>query len=166
MVYELHYHFVFTTKYRKPVLRGDVGKRLRELTREICRGRDIEIVKGHVRPDHVHLFVSMPPHMAPSDAMKAIKGRTAHKLLREFRRVRRELWGGHLWSKGLFVCTSGNVTDDVVAEYVANHDLTREDEDFEVSDESGFLPSSCRSGLGRLGSTCIKPPSLGGGQSH
>jgi len=133
-VYELHYHLVFTTKYRKPVLRGDVGRRLRDLTREICRSYDIEIVKGHVRPDHVHLFVSMPPHVAPSDAMKAIKGKTAHKLLREFRRVRRELYGGHLWSKGFFACSSGNVTDEVIADYVANQDLTSDDEDFKVSE--------------------------------
>jgi len=133
-VYELHYHLVFTTKYRKPVLRGDVGRRLRSLIREICRTHDIEILKGHVRPDHVHLLVSMPPHISVRDAMKAIKGKTAHKLLREFRRVRKELWGGHLWSKGYFGCTSGNVTDEVVAEYVAKQDLTREDEDFRVTE--------------------------------
>ena len=69
-VYELHYHFVFTTKYRKPLLRGAVGHRLRELVQEICRALDIQIVKGHVRPDHVHLFVSLPPHVAPSRAMQ------------------------------------------------------------------------------------------------
>jgi putative transposase len=133
-VYELHYHFVFTTKYRKPVLRGDVGKRLRVLIREVCLSHDIEIIKGHVRPDHVHLLVSMPPHVAPSDAMRAIKGKTAHKLLREYRRVKRELWGGHLWSRGYFGCTSGNVTDDVIAEYVDQQDLTRDDEDFKVTE--------------------------------
>ena len=133
-VYELHYHFVFTTKYRKPVLRGDVGTRLRDLIREICKTKDIEILRGHVRPDHVHLYVSMPPHVAPSDAMRAIKGKTSNKLLREYRRVKRELWGGHLWSRGYFVCSAGNVTDEVVAQYVENQDLTREDEDFKVTE--------------------------------
>jgi len=49
-VYTLHYHFVFTTKYRKPVLRGDVGRDVRDLIREVCRQRDIEILQGHVRP--------------------------------------------------------------------------------------------------------------------
>jgi putative transposase len=133
-VFELHYHFVFVTKYRKPVLREEVGKRLRDLIREICKSHDIEILQGHIRPDHVHLFVSMPAHVAPSDAMRAIKGKTSHKLLREYRHVKRELWGGHMWSRGYFVCTSGNVTDEVVAAYVANQDLTREDEDFKVSE--------------------------------
>ncbi len=133
-VFELHYHFVFTTKYRKPVLRGDIGRRLRALIREICQTHDIAIIQGHVRPDHVHLTVSMPPHVAPSDGMRAIKGKTAHKLLREYRRLKRDLWGGHLWSRGYFVCTTGNVTDEVIAEYVANQDLDRDDDDFKVTE--------------------------------
>ena len=74
-VYCLHYHFVFITKYRKPVLRGDVGRELRELIREICRTQDIEILEGHVRPEHVHLLLSVPPHLAPSRVMQAIRAR-------------------------------------------------------------------------------------------
>jgi len=71
-VYSLHYHFVFITKYRKPVLRGAVGVRARELVREVCRSHDIEIVRGHVRPEHVHLLLSMPPHLSPSRALQAV----------------------------------------------------------------------------------------------
>mgnify|MGYP006173670313 CR=1 FL=1 len=63
-IYALHYHFVFITKYRKPVLRGDLGTEVRDLIREICRRLDIEIMQGHVRPDHVHLLLSVPPHAA------------------------------------------------------------------------------------------------------
>lgn len=133
-VYELHYHFVFITKYRKPVLRGDVGERLRDLIREICRTQDIAILKGHVRPDHVHLFVSMPPQLAPSRAMQAIKGKTSHHLLRDFRALRQTFWGRHMWARGYFVCTSGNVTDEVVAQYVANQDVEAEDADFKVTE--------------------------------
>ena len=53
-VHQLHYHFVFSTKYRKPALRGDIAIEVRDLIREICRANDIEILRGHVRPDHVH----------------------------------------------------------------------------------------------------------------
>ena len=63
-IYTLHYHFVFITKYRKPVLRGDVGTEVRSLIREICRSRDIEILQGHIRPDHVHLLLSVPPQLS------------------------------------------------------------------------------------------------------
>ena len=117
-VYSLHYHFVFTTKYRKPVLGGEVGHSLRDLIREICRSEDIEILEGHVRPDHVHLLVSVPPHLAPSRVMQAIKGKSSHHLLRDYRRLRVEFWGRHLWGRGFFVCSSGNVTDEVIAEYI------------------------------------------------
>ena len=61
MVYALHYHFVFITKYRKPVLRGDIGTAVRDLIREICCSEDIKIIQGHIRPDHIHLLLSVPP---------------------------------------------------------------------------------------------------------
>ncbi len=80
-VYNLHYHFVFTTKYRKPVLGGEVAQEVRDLVREICRGQDIEILRGHVRVDHVHLLLSISSHLAPSRVMQAIKGKTSHPLL-------------------------------------------------------------------------------------
>jgi len=133
-VYELHIHFVLTTKHREPVLRGEVGTRARDLVREVCRARDIEILRGRVRPDHVHLYVSMPPHVAPSDAMRAIKKKTSRELLREYRRVQEELRGGHLWSRGYFASSADDVTDEVVAQYVENQHVTRADEDFEVTE--------------------------------
>ena len=134
-VYELHYHFVFTTKYRKPVLRGELAVAVRDLIRQICRSNDIEIVAGHVRPDHVHLLLSVPPHLAPSRVMQAIKGKTSHHLLMNWRRLREELWGRHLWSRGYFVCSSGNVTDEMIAEYIKNQDAEPQDDDrFKVTE--------------------------------
>src|ERR1700730_8058023 len=65
--------------------------------REICRSNGIEIVKGHVRPDHVHLLLSVPPHLAPNRVMQAIKGKTSHHLLMDRRKLREAFWGRHLW---------------------------------------------------------------------
>jgi putative transposase len=73
-VSSLHHHFLFTTKYRKPVFAGEIGRSFRDLIRGICRSEDIEILEGHVRPDHVHLLLSAPPHLAPSRVMQAIQG--------------------------------------------------------------------------------------------
>ena len=130
----LHYHFVFIPKYRKPVLRGDVALRLRELIRRICATNGIEIIKGHVRPDHVHLLLSIPPHMAPSRVMQAIKGKTSHQLLRDFKALSKSFWGRHLWARGYFVATSGHVTDEVVAKYIASQDVEpQDDDDFKIS---------------------------------
>ena len=100
------------------MLRGDVGTELRDVIREICRSEDIEILQGHIRPDHVHLLLSVPPPLAPSRVMQAVKGKTSHHLLAGHRKLRAEFWGRHLWARGYFVATSGNVTDEVIAEYI------------------------------------------------
>jgi putative transposase len=134
-VYHLHYHFVFIPKYRKPVLRGDVGRRTRELIREICHANEIEIVKGHIRPDHVHLLLSVPPTLSPSRVMQAIKGKSSNRLMRDFRSLRKEFWGQHFWARGYFVATSGNVTDEVIAKYIEDQDVEpQDDENFKVTE--------------------------------
>ena len=117
--YDLKYYLVWITKYRRAVLSGTVGTRVRELVREICRANDIEIVKGHVGKDHVHLFVSVPPYLSVSKVMQYLKGKTSHKLLMEFAHLRRHFWGRHLWARGYFAASSGNVTDEVILQYIA-----------------------------------------------
>jgi putative transposase len=133
-VHRLVYHFVFITKYRKPVLRGDLAREVRELIREVCRTYDIEIVSGHVRPEHVHLLLDVPPKWSPSRVMQAIKGKTSHHLLQDHRRLRREFWGRHLWARGYFVATTGNVSEEMVARYIETQDAEPQDEGFKVSE--------------------------------
>lgn len=108
--------------------------RLRDLIREICRTNDIEILKGHVRPDHVHLLLSVPPTMAPSKVMQAIKGKTSHHLMSDYRALRKEFWGRHLWGRGYFVATSGSVTDEVIAKYIELQGVETQDDDFKISE--------------------------------
>ncbi len=85
-VFEIHLHLVWVTKYRKPVLGGAVGVRVRDLIREICGGSDVLIIKGHVSKDHVHLLVSIPPQVTISRLVQRLKGKTAYKLLQEYAR--------------------------------------------------------------------------------
>jgi putative transposase len=133
-VYACQYHFVFIPKYRKPVLRGEIGTRLRDLVREICKTLDIEIVQGHIRPDHVHLLLNVPPTLSPSRVMNAIKGKSSIRLMRDFRSLNRTFWGRHLWARGYFVATSGNITDEVIAKYIADQDIEPQDVDFKVTE--------------------------------
>ena len=72
-MYELHYRFAFAAKYRKPVLRGEVAHRVRDLIREIYRNHNVETLRRAVKGDHVHLFASVPPSVAPSRLMPAVK---------------------------------------------------------------------------------------------
>jgi putative transposase len=117
-VYDLKYHVVWITKYRKPVLRGEIAKRLRELVRQTCKQQDVYILSGHVAVDHVHLLVSVPPNVSVSELMQRIKGRSSRKMLQEFGELNRQFWGRHLWARGYFAASSGNVTDEVIKQYI------------------------------------------------
>ena len=134
-VYDLKFHLVWITKYRKPVLFGNVATRLRDLVREICKSMDVEIVKGHVSKDHVHLLVSVPRYISVSELVKRVKGKTSRKLLGENRNLMKQFWGRHLWARGYFAASSGNVTDEVIMEYIATQDIAERagDDDFTIS---------------------------------
>ncbi len=137
-VYDINLHLVWITKYRKPVLHGDVAIRLRELIREICKSMDVEIIKGHVSKDHLHILVSCPPNLAVSKLMQSLKGKTSRKLLSEYRSLSREFWGRHLWASGYFMASSGNVTDEVIAQYIEMQDKMERarDDDFSIGDNA------------------------------
>jgi putative transposase len=117
-VYDIKYPIVWITKFRKPVLRGDIGKHLRDLIRQTCASLDVYIVSGHVALDHVHLLVSVPPTVAVSDLVQRLKGRTSRRMLDDFSELKRQFWGQHLWARGYFVASSGNVTDEVIQQYI------------------------------------------------
>ena len=137
-VYDLKYHIVWITKYRKPIMRGAIGNRVRELIRQTCASLDVYIVKGHVSKDHVHLLLSVPPHLSVSELVKRLKGRSSRKLLQEYDELRREFWGRHLWARGYFAASTGNVTDEIVAEYIEKQSRIApdaENQDFRVEDE-------------------------------
>jgi putative transposase len=132
--YDCKYHIVWITKYRKPVLRGAIAERVRELLRGICKSQDVEILKGHVSKDHIHLFVSAPPHLAISKLVQYLKGKSSYKLLQEDRNLSKMFWGRHLWGRGYFVATSGNITDEVIMEYISTQDQEKPDNDFTVAE--------------------------------
>jgi putative transposase len=120
--YDCKYHIVWITKYRKKVMTGLVAERVRELIRQICKENEVEIIKGHISKDHVHLFVSVPPHLAISKLVQYMKGRSSYKLMMENKEMSKVFWGRHLWGRGYFVATSGNITDEVIMEYINNQD--------------------------------------------
>ena len=132
-VFEIHLHLVWITKYRRPALRGEVATRARDVIRDICAQHEVRIIKGHVSKDHVHLFVSIPPQVTISRLLQWLKGKSAHHLMAEFPHMKKQFWGRHLWARGYFCCSSGNVTDEIVEEYIANQNVSEgQDEDFKV----------------------------------
>jgi putative transposase len=65
-VFDLKYHMIWCTKYRKKVLRGRIAERARDLIRQICAAREVVIVRGAVSPDHIHLLLAAPPILSPA----------------------------------------------------------------------------------------------------
>jgi putative transposase len=133
-LYDCKYHIVWITKYRKKVLTGIIAERVRELIKQICKEHDVEIIKGHVSKDHIHMFVSVPPHLAISKLVQYLKGKSSYKMMQENKQLSKEFWGRHLWGRGYFVATSGNITDEVIMEYIKNQDEEKSDEDFKISE--------------------------------
>jgi len=134
--FDLKYHLIWITKYRKPVLAGKAGLRLRELIREICATYSVQILKGHVSVDHVHIFISMPPQLSVSRIAQYIKGKTSRKLLDEFPNLKKTFWGQHFWARGYFAVTSGTITDEMIMDYIAHQDedSERRGDEFTVID--------------------------------
>ena len=95
--------------------------RARDIIAQVADEMGISIVNGVVSADHLHLFVSIPPHISVSKFVQRAKGRSSRKLQQEFSELKRRYWGRHFWCRGYFSTTSGNVTDAMIDEYIENH---------------------------------------------
>ena len=120
-VFDPRYRLVWSTKYRYKVLAGSVRLRVRDIVRQVCNERGVDIIQGVLSSDHVHMFVSVPPKLAISDLVRLMKGRCSHKVQREFPHLKKRYWGRHFWGRGYFSTTNGAITEDIVLQYLENH---------------------------------------------
>ena len=120
-VHNIQIHLVWITKYRYAVLTGDVQVRARDLLSQTCDALDVSILKGVVSKDHVHLHVSCPPNLSVSELVKRLKGRSAKLLLSEFPALKKRYWGGHFWGIGYGAWSVGNITDEMLQQYLDHH---------------------------------------------
>ena len=84
----------------------------------ICLERGWPVIAKEVQPDHIHLFLSIPPAQAVADAVKILKGITARGLFQKFPELKKRLWGGHLWSPSYYVGTAGHVSVETIRHYI------------------------------------------------
>jgi len=125
-------HIVWATKYRYQVLKGDIQVRCRELLIQICESEGVEILKGVVSSDHVHVHIEYSPKTSISMLLKQMKGRSSRKLQQEFPKLKERYWGNHFWANGYGAWSTGNITDEMVKEYLEHHRK-------EGSDNSNFI---------------------------
>ena len=92
-LYHHRYHIVWITKYRYRVLRGELQRRVRSIIVQVAEELGVKILNGVVPSDHIHLFVSIPPHLPVSEFIKRAKGRSSRKVQQEFPELRKRYWG-------------------------------------------------------------------------
>ncbi|MCG8417440.1 MAG: IS200/IS605 family transposase [Proteobacteria bacterium] len=131
-MFRLHVHVVWCTKYRKAVLGKQIGERLRDLTRQICSEMKVEILSGVVSKDHVHILASIPPQLSVSKLVQKVKGKTSYKMQREFQALRKQYWAQRMWARGYFACSTGNMSDEMIRQYIEKH--TEKEETFRVEE--------------------------------
>ena len=120
-VYNINYHIVWSVKYRRKVLTSEIESRLKELAYQVATEKDFiihEIEVGEL--DHVHVFVSAHPKIAPSYIVKMLKGILGRKLFLEFPELKNKLWKGVLWNPSFFIETVGSVSEDAIKLYIEN----------------------------------------------
>lgn len=123
------YHIVWITKYRKKVLKDEIGLRLRDIIRQICNTEKVSILKGAIGDDHVHILLEIPPYNAVSRIVQHLKGESSRKLQMEFPQLGKQFWGQHLWQIGYFCSTTGSVNEQAVRDYIAEQGKKESDED-------------------------------------
>ena len=134
-VYDIKYHIVWITKYRYKILRGAIAIRLRDLLKQGCEAKGIKILKGSVGVDHGHMLISCPTDLSPSQIAQYLKGRSSHLLQEGFPELKKRYWGQHIWGRGYFCGTVGEVDEETIRKYIENQGKEEGNDDFEIVDE-------------------------------
>ena len=116
VVYSCKYHVVWTPKYRRAVLEGEVAVRLEALLRDVCAETRCDVLALEIMPDHVHLFVEVDPQFGIHRVVKLLKGRSSRMLRLEFAQLKSRL--PTLWTNSYFVSTVGGAPLAVIKQYV------------------------------------------------
>ena len=108
---------VWCPKYRFKILKGEIAKSVREIIRQLCEWRKIEILAGNVQTDHVHMVISFPPKYSVAEVMGFLKGKSAIKVFDRHLDLKKRYWGRHFWAKGYCVSTVG-LDEEQIKKYV------------------------------------------------
>ena len=122
-VFNINYHIVWSTKYRRKVLTSDIEKRLKEILFDVSKKKGFDIAEIEVlQLDHVHVFVSAIPKISISYIVKMMKGISGRLLLKEYPQIIEQLWNGELWNPSYYVETIGSVSEEAIRKYIQNQE--------------------------------------------
>lgn len=111
------YHIVFSPKYRRKIIYNQYRKSLQDIIRTLCRYKGVEIIEGHMMPDHVHLVLSIPPKISVSNFMGYLKGKSALMMFEKHANLKYKFGNRHFWAEGYYVSTIG-LNEETIRKYV------------------------------------------------
>ncbi|RSM73682.1 IS200/IS605 family transposase [Kibdelosporangium aridum] len=119
VIYNLHVHLVFVTKYRRGAFTDQILTRCERIMRDVCGGFGAQLREFNGETDHVHLLVHYPPSLALSTLVNSLKGVSSRRLRQEFpTHIRRYLWGQHFWSPSYFAGSCGGAPLSIIKDYI------------------------------------------------
>lgn len=125
-VYNVNYHLVWTTKYRRKILTSEIDEYLQKLLKEIGKFKGFEVIQSNVgENDHIHVFVSAHPKVAPSYIVKMLKGISGRKLFMDFPEIKKQLWKNQLWNSSYFIESIGSTSQENIQKYIDRQNLTK-----------------------------------------
>ena len=120
-VWECKYHVVWIPKYRRKVLYGQLRKHLGGVLKELALQKESKIIEGHLKAEHVHMLISIPPKYSVSQVVGFIKGKSAIYIARTYVGQRKNFTGQHFWARGYYVSTVG-IDEELIREYIQSQD--------------------------------------------
>uniref|UniRef100_UPI0022E65792 IS200/IS605 family transposase n=4 Tax=cellular organisms TaxID=131567 RepID=UPI0022E65792 len=111
------YHLVFTPKYRRKVIYGQLRRDIGKILRKLCEMKEVEIIEAHAMPDHIHMLVRIPPKLSVSGFMGFLKGRSAVIIHERHANLKYNYGNRSFWSKGYYVSTVG-LNQKTIAKYI------------------------------------------------
>ena len=115
------YHIVFTPKYRRKVIYNQCKQDLRDIIKDLCKYKGVEIIEGHLMPDHIHILVSIPPKLSVASFVGYLKGKSALMMFDRHANLKYKYGNRHFWSRGYYVSTVG-LNEATIAKYIRDQE--------------------------------------------
>ena len=123
-VYSINYHIVFCPKYRHHIFKDELEYEILKLFKVISYNYGFEVLEQEIMPDHIYLFISAPPTIAPTELVKIIKSVSSNKMFKAFPSLKKnKFWGSGLWSKGYYIGTARAVSSEIIKKYIQDQKL-------------------------------------------
>lgn len=115
------YHIIFTPKYRRKIIYNELRTDIQGIIKDLCKWKGIEIIEGHMMPDHIHLLLSIPPKYSVSQIMGYLKGKSAMMIFDRHSNLKYKFGNRHFWAEGYYVSTVG-LNEATIAKYIREQD--------------------------------------------